>query len=76
MEKLNAIVQKIFNVAPEEINDDMSPATIDNWDSMNYLLFISEMEKEFGINFTIDEITEAKNFADIKDILKRHNVEI
>lgn len=76
MEKLNSIIQKIFKVKPEDINDKMSPDTIPDWDSMNYLLFISELEKEFDIQFTVDETMDAKNLGDIKRYLKNNGVEI
>ena len=74
MEKLNSIIQKIFKVKPEDINDNMSSDTIPDWDSMNYLLFISELEKEFNIQFTVDETLEAKNLGDIKKYLKNKGV--
>ena len=74
MEKLNSIIQKIFKVKPEDINDNMSPDTIPDWDSMNYLLFISELEKEFNIQFTVDETLEAKKLGDIKKYLKNKGV--
>ncbi len=74
MDKLSSIAQKIFKAKPEEINDDMSQKTIPNWDSMNYLLFISEVEKEFGITFTIDEVLNANKLGDIKDCLVKKGV--
>ena len=76
MEKLAPIIQKIFKVSAEEINDEMSPATIPDWDSMNYLIFISELEKEFGVQFTIDETMEAKNLGDIKRYLANKGVKL
>ena len=76
MEKINSIIQKIFKIKPEEITDQMSPDTIPDWDSMNYLLFISELEKEFNIQFTVDETMEAKNLGDIKKYLRNKGVKI
>lgn len=74
MEKLNAIIQKIFKLKAEEINDEMSPKTVPDWDSMNYLLFISEVEKEFGITFTMDEVLNAANLRDIKDNMRKRGI--
>ena len=76
MGKLNSIIQKIFKVKPEEINDNMSPDTIPDWDSMNYLLFISELEKEFNVQFTVAETMESKNLGDIKRYLKSKGVNL
>jgi len=76
MEKLVAIIKKIFDASPEEINDKMSPDTIPNWDSMNYLLFITEVEKEFNIQFTVDEVMEARTLGDIKRYMKTKGVSL
>ena len=69
MEKLKLIIKKIFKIEAADINDELSPATISTWDSMNYLIFISEIEKEFQITFTMDEILKAKNLGDIKAVM-------
>lgn len=69
MEKLTTIIVGIFKADPSEVTDTMSPETIPNWDSMNYLLFISELEKQFEIQFTMDEVMQAKTLGDIKGYL-------
>lgn len=74
MEKLIAIIQNIFKAKPEEITDNMSPDTIPSWDSMNYLLFISEVEKAFNIQFSVDEVMEARTLGDIKKYMKEKRV--
>ncbi len=72
MDKLNSIVKKIFKVSDADINDAMSAETIPNWDSMSYLMFISELEKAFAISFGVDEVLNAKNLGDIKNYLRRN----
>ncbi|HBT81307.1 hypothetical protein A2757_01375 [Candidatus Giovannonibacteria bacterium RIFCSPHIGHO2_01_FULL_48_47] len=76
MDKLIPIIQKIFKVSAQEINDEMSPSTIPDWDSMNYLIFISELEKEFKVQFTVDETMEAKNLGDIKRYLVNKGIKL
>jgi len=66
MEKFNAIACEIFKISPEKINDSLSPANIPEWDSMNYLIFISSLEKQFNISFTMDEVLGAQSLGDIK----------
>ncbi|KKS23238.1 MAG: acyl carrier protein [Microgenomates group bacterium GW2011_GWC1_41_8] len=74
MEKIKKIAQKVFKVSEGEVTDAMSPETIPDWDSMNYLIFISELEKEFGVQFSISETMEAKNLGDIKNYLRNKGV--
>jgi len=74
MKKLTDIIQKIFGTSIESITDAMSPETIPNWDSMNYLLFISEIEKQFDINFTVDEVMEVRTLGDIKKYMREKGI--
>ena len=75
-EKLYSIISKVFSIQISEINDESSPKTIESWDSFNGLVLVDEIENAFNIKFTISEITDVKNVADIKRHLKNHNVDI
>ena len=76
MKKLEAIIKKVFKIESVDINDELSPETISSWDSMNYLLFISEVEKEFGITFTMEEVLNATKLGDIKAVMRNKGVEL
>jgi acyl carrier protein len=51
MKKFNTIVAEIFKIPESSVQDYMSSKDISEWDSMNYLLFIAELEKEFSVSF-------------------------
>lgn len=70
MEKFNEIVSKIFNLKTENIKDKMSSKDIPDWDSMNYLLFIANLEKEFNVSFTMDEVLNAKSLGEIRTLIQ------
>ena len=70
MKKFNEIVSKMFNIKIDDIRDDMSSKDIPNWDSMNYLLFIAELEKEFNVSFTMDEVLNSETLGTIRTILQ------
>ena len=36
-DKLKQILASVFNITVEEITNDSSPDTIENWDSLNHL---------------------------------------
>ena len=71
---VNAIVAKVFSILESEVNDQSSPENIESWDSFNGLVLVDELETHFKVKFTISEITDVKNVADIKRHLKNHNV--
>ena len=74
MSKFNNIASKFLKVDPSTLRDEMTPADIPEWDSMNYLLFIAELEKEFNVSFTMDEVISAKSLGDVKNSLVAHGI--
>ena len=66
MRTFDEILADIFKMKKEDIRDDMSSKDIPEWDSMNYLLFIAELEKEFNMSFTMDEVLNAATIGDIR----------
>ena len=74
LDDVNTIVAKVFSIDESEVTDKSSPETIESWDSFNGLVLVDELETHFKIKFSISEITNVKNVADIKQHLKNHNV--
>ena len=74
IDDVNVIVSKVFSILESEVNDQSSPENIESWDSFNGLVLVDELESHFKVKFTISEITDVKNVADIKRHLKNHNV--
>jgi acyl carrier protein len=52
----------VFEVSVDDINDDSSPDTIENWDSLRHMNLITVLEEEFDIRFNDEQITEMMNF--------------
>ena len=74
METLKELVARVLRIDKEEINDNSSPENISSWDSFNSLMLVSELEKNFNVRFSMNEVMAVKNFKDIKEDLKRHGV--
>lgn len=62
-------VEKHLHVPNGEIKDALSAKDIPDWDFLNYLLFIAELEKAFGVLFTGDEVLRAATLGGIKELL-------
>ena len=69
-QKIKVICAKVFNLKPSDISDDMSKDSAPEWDSLNNLLLLTEIEKEYRIKFTASDITKIKSIKDIETILK------
>ncbi|MBI2136176.1 acyl carrier protein [Candidatus Woesearchaeota archaeon] len=71
METLREIVARVLGIEKQKLNDASSPENMSSWDSFNALMLVSELEKNFSIKFTMDQVMSVKNYKDIKDILKK-----
>jgi|TARA_X000001036_G_C20500159_1_gene733524 acyl carrier protein len=76
LEKLMLLLSRILDINIDNISDETSPDNTENWDSYNGLMMVSELESEFNVHFTMDEVVEVKNVGDIKAALIRHNIEL
>ena len=74
--KLYSIISKVMDVPESEINDQSSPENIESWDSFHGLVLVDELENTFNVKFTIEEIADVQNVADIKRHIKNHNIDL
>ena len=74
-DEVYSILAKVFSISESEISDTSSPESIESWDSFNGLVLVDELESNFNIKFSISEITDVKNVADIKRHLKTRKKE-
>ena len=72
--KLYSIISKVMNVSVDSLSDDSSPESISSWTSFNGYVLLYELETQFKVKFSIDEVTDVKNISDIKRHLKNHGV--
>ncbi|MEI6863764.1 MAG: acyl carrier protein [Candidatus Adlerbacteria bacterium] len=70
MKTFEHIVEEMLHIPPQEGMDALTPKDIPDWDSMNYLLFIAELEKEYGVSFTMDEVLSAQSLGDVRKALQ------
>jgi len=66
---LYSIIARVFSVDISEINPNSNPETIDSWDSLNAYILIDEIENEFEIKFTLDEILSIKDVNSLESLL-------
>lgn len=64
------VMSAVFEIPPEEINDESSPDTVESWDSLNHMNLVVSLEEEFEIRFKDEEIIEMLNYSLIVATLK------
>ena len=73
-QKLITLISSVLNIDENSINNDTSPENTESWDSFNALVMVSELESEFEVQFSIDEVYSVSNVEDIKNALIRHGI--
>lgn len=72
--KLYTLLAEILEASPGNITDQTSPANMPSWDSFNGLMIAAELEKESGVQFTMEDVLSVKKVGDIKKILDKYCV--
>jgi acyl carrier protein len=70
----NAFVSA-FGIRPEAFHAGLSPATVENWDSLGHVRLVEALQDEFRVEFDMEEVMEMENVERIRDILTRHGIE-
>ncbi|MBZ0098630.1 MAG: acyl carrier protein [Taibaiella sp.] len=68
---LAEIIKESFSVKEADQSDDLVLNTLDDWESMAHMLFITRLEENFDVEFTGEEILTMNSIADIKKILSK-----
>ena len=74
--KLTDLLRQIFPVA---VFDDQDPAlgvgSFAEWDSLGHFNLLLLVEETYGLQFSVDEITELKTLSQIRENLAAKGVE-
>ena len=72
--KLSEILEKIFQIPSNNINDEISQENLEAWDSMTHLILVTELEESYNIQIAEDDILAMKTVADIRNTLIKNSV--
>lgn len=72
LKRMVEICKDVFNKENLVITETTSAVDIEEWDSLTHLNLISDLEDEYDINFTLDEITKSRNIGELLSALIKH----
>lgn len=72
--QLQELIAKILLVDPNTVTPETRQEEIEDWDSMTHLVLISDIEQEFDVKFTDDEVTEIESVDDIIELLEQKGI--
>ena len=76
MKRLKQVLINVLDIEEEQIKDETTPDDVENWDSFGGLMLALELEKEFEIQFTQEEVVNVTCIGDIKYYLQKHSVNL
>ena len=69
-QRLNEVFRDVFDDDSIKVNEDTTAADIEDWDSLNHITLIDAVESEFGVRFTMGEVSGMKNVGEMAQIIK------
>jgi len=69
LEKLTNIFRVLFNRPDLELNDNLTAKDVPGWDSFNHVNLIINIEEEFSLRFSNDEVGGMQNVGNLKNLL-------
>lgn len=70
-EKLQYIFREVFEDDDIILQEDMTAEDIEDWDSLTHIQLIENIEVEFGITFTLQEVTRLNNVGEFIDLTEQ-----
>jgi len=68
MKKIEDLISEAFDVKVGSLTDETVFYEMENWDSMNHMLLINNLETEFEKELTNEQIINIKTIGDVRKI--------
>ena len=68
-ERLNEVFRNVFDDDDIEVTRETTADDIEDWDSLEHIRLIGAVEREFGVKFTMKEVSSMKNVGEMMDII-------
>jgi hypothetical protein len=69
LEKVNAVIQDVFDDDSIRVSDETVASDVDGWDSLMHITLIGTIEDEFDIKFAMKDVVGMKNVGQMIDLI-------
>ena len=69
--RVSRLLSQVLDVPEASVGPDLTSSSSSAWTSLNHLMLISQLENEFGVVFSNQEIRQLTSFTAIVDTLGR-----
>lgn len=71
LKELISIFEDVFEMEDMEIIEETNSDDIEDWNSLNHLTLIGEIEQSFNIKFSMQEMLDMKSVRKILDVIEK-----
>jgi acyl carrier protein len=68
-QRVDALLQRVFEVGPRQLRDETRRGDLDRWDSLGHLTLIEALREEFGVDISPELALSMDTVADINRIM-------
>lgn len=68
-ERLNGVFRDVFDDDSISVDENTTANDVEDWDSLNHITLIDAVESEFGVKFTMGEVSGMKNVGEMASII-------
>jgi acyl carrier protein len=69
IDSITPIFREVFDDPSLIVTKELSANDVKNWDSLNHIILIVELETLTGLSFSTDELVNLKNVGDFVQLL-------
>lgn len=73
-DKVREIVISVLNIPENQFAEDLAIGDVPEWDSINHVLLIQQIEEEFDISIDVIDAIDIEDIFDIISTLKKYNI--
>ena len=74
LNRLQAIFRTFFKSESIHLMETTTAEDIENWDSITHLNLINEIENQFEISFSFEEILKMKNIGELIEVIRSKGI--
>lgn len=72
-ERLNEVFRDFFDDEEIELTPETTADDIEDWDSLNHITLMAAVEEEFGVRFTMGQVSGMKNVGEMAEIIAKNS---
>ncbi len=72
-ERLNEVFREVFDDDDITVSAETTADDIEDWDSLMHITLVSAVENEFGVRFTMGEVSSMKNVGEMVGLIAQRS---